>query len=216
MIKLVNVTKKIGKNIILNNINVEFKPGCIYGLRGNNGSGKTMLMRSIAGLMKPTEGQIYIGDKLLYNDMDFPDSIGILIENPSFIGNMRGLENLMLLASYFVDAPKDAAREAMEKVGLNPDDKRKYSKYSLGMKQKLGVAAAIMGNPDIILLDEPINAIDEEGVERVKDVLINLKKDKIIIVACHDREELDFLADKIYLIKEGHLYDEESYKVHRL
>ncbi len=210
MIRLENVSKKIGKNIILDKVNLEFNTGCIYGLRGSNGSGKTMLMRVIAGLMKPTSGNVYIDDRKLYKDMDFPDSIGILIENPSFIGNMRGLENLMLLASYASDKPRDIAIEAMEKVGLNSNDKRKYSKYSLGMKQKLGVAAAIMGAPDIILLDEPINAIDESGVQMVKDALIELKNNSVIIVACHDREELDFLADEIYLVKEGCVYEQKT------
>lgn len=210
MIKFENVSKKIGKNIILDDINIEFHTGCIYGLRGSNGSGKTMLMRVIAGLMKPTSGSVYIDDKRLYKDMDFPDSIGILIENPAFIGNVRGLENLKLLASYTDSEPERVAREAMEACGLNPDDKRKYSKYSLGMKQKLGVAAAIMGGSDIILLDEPINAIDEDGVALVKDALLKLKEDRIIIVACHDREELDYLADEIYLVKEGHVYEQKA------
>ena len=210
MIRLENVSKNIGKNVILDNVSLDFNTGCIYGLRGSNGSGKTMLMRVIAGLMKPSSGRVYIDDKRLYKDMDFPESIGILIENPAFIGNMRGLENLALLASYESDKPYDMAREAMKKVGLEPDDKRKYSKYSLGMKQKLGVAAAIMGAPDIILLDEPINAIDEAGVQMVKDVLMELKKDRIIIVACHDREELDFLADEIYLVKEGRVYEQKA------
>ena len=210
MIRIENVSKKIGKNIILDNINLELNTGCIYGLRGSNGSGKTMLMRVIAGLMKPTSGSVYIDDKRLYKDIEFPDSIGILIENPAFIGNMRGLDNLMLLASYVSDKPRDIAYEAMEKVGLNPDDKRKYSKYSLGMKQKLGVAAAIMGGPDIILLDEPINAIDEAGVQMIKDILVELKDDRVIVVACHDREELDFLADEIYLVKEGCVYEQKN------
>lgn len=210
MIKLKNVSKNIRKNVILDDVSLKFNTGCIYGLRGSNGSGKTMLMRVIAGLMKPTSGTVFIDDKVLYKDMDFPESIGILIENPAFIGNMRGIENLALLASYESKKPYDMAREALEKVGLDPDDKRKYSKYSLGMKQKLGVAAAIMGSPDIILLDEPINAIDEAGVQMVKDILIELKKDRIIIVACHDREELDFLADKIYLVKEGRVYEQKT------
>lgn len=210
MIRLENVSKKIGKNIILDKVNLELHTGCIYGLRGSNGSGKTMLMRVIAGLMKPTSGSVYIENKRLYKDMDFPDSIGILIENPAFIGNIRGLENLMLLASYVSDEPREMAQTAMEKVGLNPDDRRKYSKYSLGMKQKLGVAAAIMGGPDIILLDEPINAIDEAGVQLVKDALMELKEGRVIIVACHDREELDCLADEIYLVKEGRVYAQKA------
>lgn len=210
VIRLENVSKKIGKNIILDKVNLELHTDCIYGLRGSNGSGKTMLMRVIAGLMKPTSGSVYIENRRLYKDMDFPDSIGILIENPAFIGNIRGLENLMLLASYVSNEPREMAQTAMEKVGLDPDDRRKYSKYSLGMKQKLGVAAAIMGGPDIILLDEPINAIDEAGVQLVKDALMELKKGRVIIVACHDREELDYLADEIYLVKEGRVYAQKA------
>lgn len=208
MIVLNNITKKIRGNIILNDVNMELKNGKIYGLRGSNGSGKTMLLRVIAGLMKPTSGSVYINDKKLYKDMDFPQSIGILIENPAFVGNMSGVDNLTLLASYTSKKPREIAADAMVKVGLNPDDRRKYFKYSLGMKQKLGVAAAIMGGPDIILLDEPINAIDEAGVCLVKDALMELKENRIIIVVCHDREELDYLADDIYIVKEGRVYEQ--------
>lgn len=203
-IKITELTKKIGKSVVLDNINLEFKGGKIYGLRGKNGSGKTMLMRSICGLILPTDGKILINDKVLGKDMSFPESIGILIENPAFIDNFSGYRNLKALADINKLITEDEVKEIIKKVGLNPDDKKKYKKYSLGMKQRLGIAAAVMEKPEIILLDEPINALDESGVKEIGNLLFELKsEDRIIIVACHDREELEYLSDEIIEISNG-------------
>ena len=170
MIQLQNVTKRIKENTVLDNVSYTFKSGFVYGLYGQNGSGKTMLMRAVSGLISPTEGKVVIDGETLGKEISFPRSIGVLIENPAFIANYTGYKNLELLASIQHKIGKEEIRKAMLDVGLNPDDKRKYRKYSLGMKQKLGIASAFMENPDIIILDEPINAIDEAGVKNVKQI----------------------------------------------
>lgn len=205
-IRLKSVTKKIKQDILLDCISLELQGGKVYGLQGKNGSGKTMLMRAICGLITLTDGEIEIDGEILHKDISFPKSIGALLENPSFLNGYTGLENLKLLADIQGKIKKEELKECLMRVGLEPDDKRVYRKYSLGMKQKLGIAAAIMGNPDIVILDEPINAIDETGVEKVRKILGELKsKGSIIIVACHDREELELLSDEIIKISKGRI-----------
>lgn len=207
-IEINNVTKKIQQAEVLKNINLTFEGGKIYGLRGKNGCGKTMLMRAISGLITLTQGNIVIDGKVLGKDMSFPESIGILLENPSFIDSYSGYKNLKVLADINHLIDEETIRDVLQKVGLDPLDKKKYKKYSLGMKQRLGIAAAIMERPRIILLDEPINAIDESGVEEIRQLLFDLKsEDRIIIVACHDREELDLLADEIIEMQEGRILE---------
>ena len=202
-IKITDVNKTIKKAPILRDINLEFT-GKVYGLRGKNGSGKTMLMRAICGLITPDSGIIDINGKILGKDISFPESIGVLIENPAFIGNYTGFKNLKVLASIQNRIGDEQIRKALEDIGLDPDDKRTYRKYSLGMKQKLGIAAAVMENPDIIILDEPINALDDVSVEKVHDILEEQKKrGAVIIIACHDKEELDQLSDEIIEISDG-------------
>lgn len=205
-IKITDVNKTIKKAPILRDINLEFTGGKVYGLRGKNGSGKTMLMRAICGLITPDSGIIDIDGKILGKDISFPESIGVLIENPAFIGNYTGFKNLKVLASIQNRIGDEQIRKALEDIGLDPDDKRTYRKYSLGMKQKLGIAAAVMENPDIIILDEPINALDEVSVEKVHDILEEQKKrGAVIIIACHDKEELDQLSDVIIEISDGRI-----------
>lgn len=209
-IKIEQLSKKIKGAVILDNISVSFKSGKIYGFRGKNGSGKTMLMRAISGLLIPDSGTIIIDDKELHKDIAFPNSIGVLIENPSFLPQYTGYINLRLLAGLTPDITEKDIGIALERVGLDPEDKRPYRKYSLGMKQKLGIANAIMGEPDIIILDEPINALDEESVQKIKGILLELRdKGKLIIIACHDREELEYLSDYIYEITDGSLLGTE-------
>lgn len=203
-IKITDLCKNIKKVPILVNMNMELEGGKIYGLKGKNGSGKTMLMRAICGLIVPTSGTIEINGEILGKDISFPRSVGVLIENPAFISNYTGLKNLQVLASIQNKIGEKEIRKSIEDIGLDPDDKRTYKKYSLGMKQRLGIVGAIMENPDIIILDEPINALDESGALLVREILSNLKAyGSIIILACHDAEELEFLSDEIYTISEG-------------
>lgn len=204
-IKLENVSKKIKKATILDNISLTMEGGHVYGLKGKNGSGKTMLMRAICGLIN-TEGTVDINGKVLGKDISFPESIGVLIENPAFVSNYTVFKNLKVLASIQNRIGESEIKNALEQVGLDPDDKRTFRKYSLGMKQKLGIAAAFMENPEIIILDEPINALDEAGARQVHEILEEHKKrGAIIIIACHDKEELEMLSDEIIEISEGRI-----------
>lgn len=199
-----HVSKTIKKAPILKDVCMKLEGGKIYGLKGKNGSGKTMLMRAICGLIIPNSGTILINDEVLGKDISFPRSVGVLIENPSFINNYTGFKNLQVLASIQKQIGNDEIRQALQDVGLDPDDKRTYRKYSLGMKQRLGIAAAIMEKPAVVILDEPINALDESGAMLIRDILRDLKKQgSIIILACHDAEELEFLSDEIFVIEEG-------------
>lgn len=210
-IEVKDYTKVIKGATILDNVNVTFEAGKCYGLKGKNGSGKTMLMRAVCGLIHPTKGHVIIDGEVLGKDISFPRSVGVLIENPAFISNYTGLKNLELLASIKNTVGVDEIRETIEAVGLNPDDKRKYRKYSLGMKQKLGIAAAFMEKPDIIILDEPINAIDENGVIKVKKLIAQAKeRGAVIITACHDAQELEELSDEIISISEGRIETDDK------
>ena len=210
-IKIEDLSKSIKGALILDKVSITLTSGKIYGLRGKNGSGKTMLMRAMSGLLIPDSGSVIINGKTLHKDISFPESIGILIENPSFLPQYTGFKNLKLLAGLTGGISDEEIKTALDRVGLDPEDKRTYRKYSLGMKQKLGIANAIMGEPDIIILDEPINALDEESVKKIKKVLLGIRdKDKLIIIACHDREELEYLSDIIYEIKDGSIVDRKE------
>lgn len=203
-IKIDHVTKFIKQALILDKVSLEFESGKVYGLQGPNGSGKTMLMRLVSGLIRPTEGTVEIDGKILGKDLDFPDSIGLLIENPAFLPEYTGFKNLELLASIKGMATAEDIRKAISDAGLDPDDKRKYGKYSLGMKQRLGIAGVLMEQPELILLDEPTNALDDKGVEQICQ-LICRERDRgaLIIAACHDAVILERISDEIYTVYEG-------------
>ena len=203
------LNKKIKGSPVLTDINLEFNGGKVYGLKGKNGSGKTMLMRAVSGLITADSGTVTINGEVLGKQISFPRSIGVLIENPAFISNYTGFKNLSVLASIQKRIGVDRIRQTLEEVGLDPDDKRTYRKYSLGMKQRLGIAAAVMEYPDIIILDEPVNALDESGAMLVREILRKAReRGAIIILACHDREELEFLSDVIYEISDGSIVSE--------
>lgn len=203
-IQIKNATKIIKGNVILDNVSLSLHSGMIYGLQGPNGSGKTMLMRLVSGLIRATSGEVRIDGQLLGKEMDFPHSIGLLIETPAFLPNHTGLKNLELLAQIKNEIGAEDVRNAIQRVGLNPDDKRTFRRYSLGMKQRLGIASAIMERPDILILDEPINALDENGVAQICEI-IKEERDRgaLIIIACHDAHILESMADEIYSIYEG-------------
>lgn len=211
MIQINGLTKTIGSATILSNVSLSMPEGSIIGLQGVNGSGKTMLIRSIAGLIKPTSGTITIDGETLWKDIPFPRSVGALIENPSFLPSYTGFENLKMLASFKDLIGENEIEEVIASVGLNPKDKRKYRKYSLGMKQRLGIAAAIMEKPDIVLLDEPTNALDESGVEILRHLILEQKaRGATVVLASHDRLFLTSVADVIHHLENGKLTSTSS------
>ena len=210
-ISIEHVTKKIKDATVLKDICLEMKGGTVYGLQGKNGSGKTMLMRAISGLIRPTSGRIVINGEQLHKNISIPRSIGLLLENPSLLPEYDAFQNLKLLAKMQGGVPEEEIRQLIRDVGLEDAGHKKVEKYSLGMKQRLGIAAAILGSPDIILLDEPINAIDGEGVEEIRSLILSLKNERrIIIVACHDKEEMNLLADEIVHLRDGRIEGQEN------
>lgn len=209
------VVNEVSKSIygvpIINSISMKLVSGNVYGFQGINGSGKTMLMRLICGLIYPTKGEIVIDGKRLGKEITFPQSVGLLLENPAFLDSYTGFENLEMLASIKNVITREEIHEAITSVGLDPLDKRKYKKFSLGMKQRLGIAAAIMEKPDILILDEPTNSLDSSGVFLVKTILAKEReRGAIIILACHDLRILQDVSDEIFLLEQGkitaHLY----------
>ncbi|MEG0304525.1 MAG: ATP-binding cassette domain-containing protein [Oscillospiraceae bacterium] len=211
IVELQNITQKIRKKTVLQNINVTFDSQYIYGLQGKNGCGKTMLMRVISGLIIPNAGSVLIDGEYLHKQISFPKSIGVLIETPSFLNHMTGFKNLKLIASIKNKITDEQILNTLMLVGLDPYDKRVYRKYSLGMKQRLGIACAIMEEPDIVLLDEPINAIDTSGVALIHTILQKLKENgTLVILACHDREELYSLSDIIIEMEEGKICNQKN------
>ena len=199
-----SATKYIKKALILDDVNIQLTGGKIYGLKGPNGSGKTMLMRLLSGLIRPTSGEVWIDGKKLGKDMDFPESVGLLIENPAFLPNYTGYENLELLAQIRGKIGAEEICQSLLEVGLDPHDPRRYRKYSLGMKQRLGIAAAIMEKPDLLIVDEPTNALDDSGVEQICTILRREReRGALVVIACHDSILLQTLSDEIYKIYEG-------------
>ena len=207
-IAIQNLSKTIKGNAVIQDISMNLKSGVIYGFKGINGSGKTMLMRLICGLIRPTEGEIRINGKTLGKDLSFPESIGVFLENPAFLDSYSGFQNLKILASIKSVATDEDIRATLYRVGLSPNDKKKYRKYSLGMKQRLGIAAAIMEKPDIVILDEPTNSLDAGGVTLVKQIVQEEKvRGALVILSCHDGELLKNLSDEIFLLECGHLVE---------
>lgn len=207
-IAIQNLSKTIKGNAVIQDISMNLKSGVIYGFKGINGSGKTMLMRLICGLIRPTEGEIRINEKTLGKDLSFPESIGVFLENPAFLDSYSGFQNLKILASIKAVATDEDIRATLSRVGLSPNDKKKYRKYSLGMKQRLGIAAAIMEKPDIVILDEPTNSLDADGVTLVKQIVQEEKvRGALVILSCHDGELLKNLSDEIFLLECGHLVE---------
>ncbi|MDY5577957.1 MAG: ATP-binding cassette domain-containing protein [Lachnospiraceae bacterium] len=205
-IEIKNVTKKFRNHTVIDNVSLEMRSGTVTGLRGINGSGKTMLMRLICGLILPTEGEILINGKVLGKDMDFPESLGFLIENPAFLESYSGFDNLKMLANVKRCISDQEIMDVISRVGLDPTDKKKYKKYSLGMKQRLGIAGAIMEKPDIVLLDEPTNALDTKGIDMLKKIVSSEKeRGALVVLTCHDTAILEEMADEIHFMEDGRI-----------
>lgn len=198
------VTKIIRGDIVINNISFCSERGRVIGLRGINGSGKTMLMRLICGLIRPTKGQVVVDGEIVSKETSFPRSLGILIEGPAFLDEYSAMDNLKLIASLKGQATEEELRAILSEVKLEPNSSKKYRKFSLGMKQRLGIAAAVMEHPDLILLDEPTNALDESGAEILRSIVRKEKeRGALLIVSSHDRDILDDISDEIFFLERG-------------
>ncbi|MBF1134495.1 MAG: ABC transporter ATP-binding protein [[Eubacterium] brachy] len=202
-IQVKNLSKEIKGKYILNNINLSFERGKIYGLYGRNGSGKTMLLRALAGLLIPTEGEIDMDGKILHKDMDFPENVGIIIENTSLLPQFDGFTNLKQLGKIRNVATDEDIDNALDTVGLKGETK-KVKAYSLGMRQRLSIAQAIFEKPELLLLDEPTNALDENYINKVREILLKEKdRGAIVIIASHNKDDLRILADEIISMSDG-------------
>lgn len=204
MIEVKNVSVTIGKNRILQDISVTFEKGKIHGLIGRNGSGKTVLMKCICGFMKPTSGAVFVEGKQIGKDVDFVPDAGVIIETPGFVPFYSGIRNLQILAALNHKIGNEEIREAMQTVGLDPGLKRHVKKYSLGMRQRLGIAQAIMENPKLLILDEPFNGLDKEGVELMRNYFLKLKEQGVtILLTSHTSEDIRLLCDTVMEMEKG-------------
>lgn len=208
-IDVTNLSKIIRGSVILDNISIQFESGHIYGIIGKNGSGKTMLLRAISGLIVPSSGVVYVDGKALGTEISFPPEIGILIEKPEFLGHLSGFENLKMLSEIKGSISDANIAEYMNYFDLDPEEKKPVRKYSQGMKQKLGIIQAIMENQKLLVLDEPFNALDEKSVKLFRELLIEYKKqEKLIILTSHNKEDIESLCDHTYQIQSGQIIAE--------
>lgn len=194
-----HVSKAFGREKVLTDVNLVIPPGKIYGVVGNNGSGKTVLMKCICGFMRPDKGRIYVNGRQVGRECDFPDGLGVIIETPGFLPNVSGYQNLKILASLKARIGKNEIYDTLKRVGLSPTMKKPVAKYSLGMRQRLGIAQAIMENPDVLILDEPFNGLDKAGVAHMRELLKELKaQGKAIMLASHNAQDIEELCDDVH------------------
>lgn len=207
IVKVENVTKYFKQEKVLDDVNMNLETGHIYGIVGKNGAGKTVLFKIIAGFIKPSSGKVTVAGKIIGVDRDFPDSLGLIIETPGFLSQYNAYQNLLYLANINNKISKEDIKEAIRMVGLDPDSNKKVGKFSLGMRQRLGIAQAIMENPNLIILDEPMNGLDKKGIEDVKELLLKLKGDgKTILMASHYAEDME-ICDEVFQMEDGKLGD---------
>ena len=203
-IELIHVTKKFGQELVLKEVNLTLEQGRVYGIVGNNGSGKTVLMKCICGFLIPTTGLIQVFGSSIGQDVDFPESLGVIIETPGFLTNLTGRKNLEILAGMRRKIGPAEIQQVLEKVGLDPALKKPVANYSLGMRQRLGIAQAIMEDPKLLILDEPFNGLDKHGVGEIRKLLLELKEEgKTILLASHNEEDIRVLCDEVYEMDGG-------------
>ncbi|MCI9418787.1 MAG: ATP-binding cassette domain-containing protein [Eubacterium sp.] len=212
VIEIKNMSKSFKRNKVLNDINISIEKGSVCGFVGLNGSGKTLLMKVIAGFLKPDCGTVLVQGKEVGKEVDFPEDIGVIIETPSFMPYISGYKNLYDLYSIKGIPDKEKIRKTMQLVGLDPDDKKFVFKYSLGMRQRLGIAQAIMEEQSLLILDEPMNGLDKKGVEEMRTLFLRLKEaGRTIVIASHNQADIDYLCDKVYELDNGNIIDVRSF-----
>lgn len=203
-LELSGVTKRFGEDLVLKETNLSLEGGRVYGIVGNNGSGKTVLMKCICGFLTVSTGTVRVFGSQIGKDTDFPESLGVIIETPGFLTNLTGRRNLEILADMRRSITKADVRIVLKKVGLDPDMKKPVAKYSLGMRQRLGIAQAIMEDPKLLILDEPFNGLDKHGVADIRNIILELKRSgKTILLASHNEEDIRILCDEVYEMDGG-------------
>ncbi len=203
-IEVQNVVKRFRDQVVLKNVSISFEKGQIHGIVGRNGSGKTVLFKCICGLMHPEEGVILVNGKRVGRDVDMPEDIGAIIEAPGFLPNYSGYKNLRFLANIRRKIGKEEILNVLKTVGLDPESRKHVGKYSLGMRQRLGIAQAIMEDPEIFILDEPMNGLDNAGVQDIRALLLELKaQGKTILLASHNHEDIAALCDTVHEMDGG-------------
>lgn len=207
-IQIEQVSKSFQERKVLKNISCELNWGQVYGIVGNNGSGKTVLMKCICGLLPYDEGSIRVNGKKIGKDVDFPEDMGMIIESPGFLPGMTGIKNLKILAAVNHRIQESQIRETMRVVGLDPNLKQPVGKYSLGMRQRLGIVQAIMEKPEILILDEPMNGLDKHGVKEIREVLLQMKEEnRVILLSSHNPKDIDDLCDVVFEMDDGYLQE---------
>ncbi|MDE7367701.1 MAG: ATP-binding cassette domain-containing protein [Lachnospiraceae bacterium] len=202
-IKVEHIYKSFGKDTVLQDVSLSIEPGQIFGVVGNNGSGKTVLMKCICGFLRPDKGKIMVNGQQVGKDCDFPDSMGLIIETPGFIPNLSGFQNLKILAALKGKIGRKEIKESILRVGLDPAMGKPVAKYSLGMRQRLGIAQAIMEDPDVLILDEPFNGLDKAGVAHMRELVKELKSQgKSILLASHNVQDIEELCDVVHEMEE--------------
>lgn len=203
-IEVQNVVKRFRDQVVLKNVSISFEKGKIHGIVGRNGSGKTVLFKCICGLMHPEEGVILVNGKRVGRDVDMPEDIGAIIEAPGFLPNYSGYKNLRFLANIRRKIGREEILNVLRTVGLDPESRKHVGKYSLGMRQRLGIAQAIMEDPEILILDEPMNGLDNAGVQDIRALLLELKaQGKTILLASHNHEDIAALCDTVHEMDGG-------------
>ncbi len=203
-IRIIDVSKRFKNDLVLDHISLDMEQGKIYGFAGRNGSGKTVLFKLISGLLKPDSGEIIVAGKKLGKDMDFPENMGIMIETPGFLNQYSAYKNLEYLAKIRNKISTDDVKKAIEMVGLDANDKKRVGKYSLGMRQRLGIAQAIMENPHLLILDEPMNSLDTEGIRLVRGILEKTREyGATVLISSHYKDDIDVLCDSVYEVEKG-------------
>lgn len=211
--ELKNVSKRFGQETAVREVSLSLEKGKIYGIAGPNGSGKTVLFKMLIGFLRPDSGKIFVNGKEIGKDTDFAEDIGIIIETPGFLGGFSGYQNLEYLAGIKKQIGEKEIRESMESVGLDPDSRKKVRKYSLGMRQRLGIAQAIMEHPKLLILDEPMNGLDREGAAQIRTLFLKLREESVtILLASHHKEDMDELCDKVYEMEDGCLRESADIK----
>ena len=199
-----HITKRFGSDTVLKDVSMELEQEKIHGIIGRNGSGKTVLMKCICGFLRPTEGTVQVFDRTIGKDCDFAPNTGMLIETPGFLPHETGMNNLLWLAKLGKRASKERVKFLIEMVGLDPSLRKTVSQYSLGMRQRLGIAQALLDDPELLILDEPMNGLDKNGVRSIRDLLLSLKtQGKTIILASHFAQDIDELCDTVCEMDQG-------------